>query len=239
MNAGDAFSSAVMRAYDERLAVSELMPALLAQACVDVLPIDGAGLSLTDDLRVPLGSSDEIVAQAERLQTTLGEGPCLTATTRGKAVIVDLAAIENMWPMFHRGLLAQTPFRSIASLPLSSPEHERFGALDLYSVDPGALPFQAIEGEIKNIADQISWILFEEPSGHRHGIATSAWLNNSAVRNRMNVWVAVGILIEHAHLSNIDALATLRAYAFSHNASLDDIADQTTTRRLEPAALLA
>ena len=64
-------------------------------------------------------------------------------------------------------------------------------------------------------------------------------MNNHSVAQRMNVWVAIGILIEHAGLTNADALAALRAYAYGHNASLDDIADHLTTQRLHPDALLA
>jgi len=63
------------------------------------------------------------------------------------------------------------------------------------------------------------------------------WMNNHLVNQRMNVWVAVGILIEHAGLSNADALAALRAYAYGHSVSLDDIAHKLTARRLHPDAL--
>jgi len=34
----------------------------------------GAGLSMLSDLHIPLGARDEVVAGAERLQTTLGGG---------------------------------------------------------------------------------------------------------------------------------------------------------------------
>jgi hypothetical protein len=44
---------------------------------------------------------------------------------------------------------------------------------------------------------------------------------------RMNVWIAVGILIEHDGVSNGDALAASRAYPYGHGASLDDIADRS------------
>jgi hypothetical protein len=51
--------------------------------------------------------------------------------------------------------------------------------------------------------------------------------------------VAVGILIEHAGLTNADALAVLRGYAYGHSASLDDIADHLATQRMHPDELLA
>ena len=55
----------------------------------------------------------------------------------------------------------------------------------------------------------------------------------------MNVWIAVGILIEYADLTNADALAALRAYAYGHSASLDDIAHHIATQELHPDSLLA
>src|SRR6185437_11302048 len=58
----------------------ELLPVRLAQACVAVLPVSGAGISLLyDDFRVPLGASDDAASCAEQLQFTTGEGPCLQA----------------------------------------------------------------------------------------------------------------------------------------------------------------
>src|SRR3954471_8525889 len=59
----------------------ELLPTRLTRACLAVLPAaDGAGLSLLDnDFRVPIGATDDVAALAERLQFTIGEGPCLDA----------------------------------------------------------------------------------------------------------------------------------------------------------------
>ena len=70
-------------------------------------------------------------------------------------------------------------------------------------------------------------ILFDTPHTISHeGTLLPRWMNSAPVTQRMNVWVAVGILIEHAGLTNADALAAIRAYAYGHSASLDDIADQ-------------
>jgi hypothetical protein len=50
----------------------------MCQACVDLLPVDGAGTSLSHkSLRVPLGWSSGSVGIAEQAQTTIGAGPCL------------------------------------------------------------------------------------------------------------------------------------------------------------------
>jgi hypothetical protein len=82
-------------------------------------------------------------------------------------------------------------------------------------------------------------VLFDAPTTIAHeGAVLPRWMLRPAVARRMNVWVAVGILIAHAGLTNADALAALRVYAYGHSPSLDDIADDLTTHRLQPDALL-
>ena len=139
----------------------------------------------------------------------------------------------------HRELLAQTTFRSVASIPLKSSQLRRFGALDLYSIDPDALQRLNLGEVSRDVADPMAAILFDAPTMTPfEGTLLPRWMTSAPVTQRMNVWVAVGILIEHAGLTNADALAALRAYAYGHSASLDDIADHLTTRRLQPDALL-
>jgi len=214
---------------------------LLAEACADVLRVTGAGVSTTyDGLRVPLGASDATAAQAETLQTTLGEGPCLDATATSEPLVADETSMAARWPMFHRELLAQTPFRSVASIPLRSDPLRRFGALDLYSTDADALQRLNLGEVSRDIADPMAAILFDAPTMTLHeGALLPWWMLRPSVAQRMNVWVAVGILIAQAGLTNADALAALRAYAFGHSASLDDIAGHVATQRIHPDALLA
>jgi hypothetical protein len=59
--------------------------------------VDGAGISLffASDRRLPLGASDPDTAEAERLQFTVGEGPCLTSYVTGEPVLADEATMRN------------------------------------------------------------------------------------------------------------------------------------------------
>ena len=214
---------------------------LLAQACVKVLGVDGAGISLMEDgLRIPLGASDAIAAQAEALQTSLGEGPCLEATATSDPLVADESAMAVQWPMFHRELVAETPIRAVASMPLKTARLWQFGALDLYATSPEKLQRLSLDEVSTNIADPMAAMLFDSPrTASEYGDVWPIWMNNHTVTQRMNVWIAVGVLIQHAGLTNADALSALRAYAYGHGASLDDIADLLTTRRLRPDALLA
>lgn len=226
--------------YDARSSGLELLPAVLSEACLQVLPAAGAGISMTlDELRVPLGSSGESAARVERLQTTLGEGPCLDAMATVEPRLFSEAAIAANWPLFHRQVVAQTPYRSIASVPLFATEAACVGALDLYFTESEQVPLHDIAEVSAAIGTQISCLLFEAPTkAFRFGITMPIWLSGESVTERMNVWVAVGILIEHAALTNPNALAALRAYAFAHGLSLDQVADDLATERLLPAALL-
>jgi len=218
-----------------------MLPMLLTQACVKVLGVDGAGISFIDDgLRIPLGASDAIAAHAEALQTSLGEGPCLDATATSDPLVADESSMAVQWPIFHRELVAETPIRAVASMPLKSTRLRRFGALDLYATSPQQLRRLSLQEVSAEIADPMAAMLFDGPGNvWEYGTVLPTWMNNDSVNQRMNVWVAVGILIEHAGLTNADALAALRAYAFGHSVSLDDIAHKLTSRRLRPDALLA
>jgi hypothetical protein len=240
MDLAERFRTAVSAAYRAETASAELVPVVLAQACVEVLPVAGAGLSITDELRVPLGASDDHAAHVERVQVTLGEGPCLSATQQKSPQMADLETIALRWPMFHRHFV-QTPFRSVISLPLLSRNRRlHLGALDLYLTNPEKVPEFFVAEVTASVADPIAAVLFGAQavtSGER--LALPPWFDNEPVADRMHVWVAVGILIEHAGMSNADALAALRAYAFSHDVTLDDLADELMSDRLRPEALLA
>ena len=234
------FRAAVIEAHDTQAFTTEVLPMLLAQACVKVLRVTGAGVSITEEgLRVPLGASDAMAAHAEALETTLGEGPCLDATATSEPLLADETFMAERWPMFHQELLTQTPFRSVASIPLRSSQLRRFGALDLYATDADALQRLNLREVSINVADPMAAVLFDAPYTISYeGTVLPMWMLRPSVAQRMNVWVAVGILIAHAGLTKADALAALRGYAYGHSASLDDIADHLATQRLQPDALL-
>ena len=238
MTLAQSYESAVRLALARATDASVLLPLTLVQACVEVLPIDGAGLSLTQELRVPLGASSDAVARAERLQVTLGEGPCLSAVHEPGPLVADRSTVQSRWPVFHSELVRQTPFRSVASLPLRLPDGRALGAVDLYSCDESGAAFALIPPAGMDVADRMAAFL----------LATSAWWSERdaggsgdlavAADRRLNVWVAVGMVMSHRAMTNVDALALLRAYAFAHGLSLDDVAEQVTTHALAVPALV-
>ena len=212
-----------------------LVPTVLATACADVLGVGGAGLSLIGDLRVPLAASDPDVRRAEQLQTTLGEGPCLSAVTTGEALAADPTQMMQAWPVFHDELTRQTSFQSVVSLPLGMPGKQPFGALDLYSTE--SEPDRSLlEGPTRHdIVRVVTTFLTGLPLSTllTHGAAPPLLDGaNDLVAARMTVWTAVGMLMATTGNSQAEALALLRGHAYSHTTSLDDIAQQITTHQL-------
>jgi hypothetical protein len=109
----------------------------------------------------------------------------------------------------------------------------------LYSTNPESTDFRSLGDVVSAVVDPIADILFDQPmTSDAESGRLPLWLGVDPARRRMNVWVAIGILVEYAHLSNGDALAVLRGHAFALDGSLDNVADQMVTRRLRPEALL-
>ena len=115
----------------------DLLPERLAHAAAAALPVDGVGLSVhgSPDLRTPLAASSEFAAAVERLQFTIGRGPCLLAATSGMPVFATEDLLARRWPEFHDVLVDKTPIRSMLALSLRG-RLRGVGAMDLYFTDP-------------------------------------------------------------------------------------------------------
>ncbi|SDT32766.1 hypothetical protein SAMN04488543_3760 [Friedmanniella luteola] len=235
MDIAERYRAAVVAAFDASRDDGELLPKLLSEACVAVLPVQGAGISVLQDLRVPLGASDPMAALAERLQTTLGEGPCLDAVKTPLPLAVGEDAIQERWPVFGAEFLTRTPYRSVASLPLIPPRGtQRLGAMDLYLTAPEPMGTRLLFELAASVANPVAAVLAGSPVGEdAAGITMPVWLNSDLVHARMEVWAAVGVVLVATPMENADALALLRAYAYGHGTSLDDVASRLTSGALE------
>jgi hypothetical protein len=221
----------------------ELSPSVLAAACVAVLPVDGAGISMNQrQLRVPLGWSGDAAATAERTQTTLGEGPCLSAAAARSALVVDGDALVDRWPVYGVELSRRTPFRSVASIPLGTPGQPVFGALDLYASRPDLSTVLVIDEIAAAVAAPIaSFLNGMLDDVYEFEIEPPSWWDDSPAVERVDVWTAVGMLIAANELDDVDdtaALARLRGFAFRHDLTLDETADRLLHRVLTASSVL-
>jgi hypothetical protein len=224
--------AAQLAAAEQDLPGPELLPDRLARACAAVLPVDGVGLSayFAADRRLPLGASDPTAAVAERLQFTVGEGPCLSAHATGMPVLADEAELRARWPGYHDVLVARTPVRGVISLPLHG-GLEDVGALDMYLHAPGDVRALGLADSL-TVTAALSEAFAAAMAGAPRTEDGPAWLDSPAVGRRAQVWQAVGVVNVALELPSPDALAVLRAWAYGHDADLDDVAEAVLERRL-------
>lgn len=217
----------------------ELVPARVARACADALPVDGAGLTLhAGALRVPIGASGSLTAHAERLQFTFGDGPCLRAHDDGREIAFSPADIERNWPGLYAALMSDTPFSGVLSLPLPEPLGPTV-VLDLWVDDPDALT-RLDRREVSDVVARVTAELARDlRAAGRIAAEEIAWLENQDALRRSSTWQAVGLVGMALVLDPPDALEVLRAAAISSGRSVDEVAGDVLTGRLEPFDLAA
>jgi diguanylate cyclase (GGDEF)-like protein len=106
---------------------------------VEILPISAAGVTLISPGTAPryVAASDDSALAYERLQTELGEGPCVLAYETGEAVSVPDLGTDVRFPNFTPRALEEG-LRGVFTFPLRHGDRQ-LGALDLYRHVDGAL----------------------------------------------------------------------------------------------------
>lgn len=111
----------------------------LVDRIVHVLPIDAAGVTLISPRSDPhyIAASDERALRYERLQTELGQGPCLAAYETDEAILIQDLAEDDRFPLFAQRALTEG-LVAVFTFPLRDGA-AGLGALDLYRDTPGPL----------------------------------------------------------------------------------------------------
>jgi len=106
---------------------------------VDILPIEAAGVSLISPTTHPrfIAGSDESAVRYERLQTALGEGPCIAAYETDEPIAIPDLAADDRFPQFTANALDEG-LMAVFTFPLRN-DDRCLGALDLYRTTAGAL----------------------------------------------------------------------------------------------------
>jgi GAF domain-containing protein/ANTAR domain-containing protein len=207
----------------------------VCRACVRLLPVDGAAVSVMVDAghREIVYASDAVSSALAELQFSLGEGPCFEAYTMGGPVLVpDLAAgpPPPMWPMF-AAEAGGYPVAALFTFPVQIGA-VRVATLDTYRSTPGSLgPGElATALQVADIAALALSGLRAESGGWLDG--DGRWMDGAGMRYR-EVHQATGMLIAHLDLPASAALARLRAYAFGHGRPLLEVAGDIVAGRLK------
>jgi GAF domain-containing protein len=200
----------------------------LTTHCVELLPVDAAGLLLADrrgSLHV-VSSSTEHARVVELFQLETDEGPCLDSFRSSRPVTApDLREAVARWPRF--AVLAQAEgFRSVHAVPLRL-RSQTIGALNLFGARPGALPAADLRlGQA--LADVATiGILQERAIRDRDMLAEQL---QGAVTSRVIIEQAKGVLAERGGLNMAEAFAVLRGHARRTNQRLSDLARDIVNR---------
>ena len=205
--------------------------ARLCAACPAIMGVSGAGVMLMsgDIPRGSLCSSDPVSHLIEDLQYTLGEGPCVDAYQQNKVVIEpDLdGSVAGRWPAFSPPAL-QAGVRAVFGFPLRVGT-VRLGALNLYRNQAGPLTSDQHADALVVAQVAARWVLEAQAGAPPDKVAQELEVSadfHFAVHN------AAGIVSVQAGISVAAALIRLRAYSFSTDRLLADVARDVIARRL-------
>src|SRR6266581_330782 len=205
--------------------------ARLCRACQGIVGVNGAGVMLMsgDIPRGSLCTTDEVSQLIEELQYSLGEGPCVDAHQQDKVVAEpDLAdPVRRRWPAFTPPAL-QAGVRAVFGFPLRAGT-VRLGALNLYRDSPGPLTGDQ-HADALVVADVAArWVLQAQARAPPDTVAGEL---EAGADFHFAVHNAAGMVSVQEQISVTEALIRLRAFAFSSDRLLADVAEDVIARRL-------
>ena len=116
----------------------------LVKRIVDILPVTAVGVTLISVGRDPryVAASDAAALRYEKLQSELGEGPCLAAFGGDKAIAVPDLRADDRFPTFSPRAV-ESGLAAVFTFPLRH-KHLQLGALDLYRDTAGPLSLESM-----------------------------------------------------------------------------------------------
>jgi len=205
---------------------------MLAEATVELLDVDAAGLMLADDDGVlhVMASSDDQAELLELFELQQNEGPCPECFRTGVPVVnVDLAD----WPDF-ASAAAAGGYVSAHALPLRL-RGQVIGAMNLFRSTPTPLTeADAALGQALSDMATIGLLHEREIRGQQE----LAGQIQHALDSRIVIEQAKGMLAERAGLSLREAFTAMRSYARGRGCGLTSVAHSVLDGTLQTSALL-
>ncbi len=201
--------------------VEETLASIAAYA-QETLGTDHAGIHVVENKEIlTAASTDPVVEHADKLQTELGEGPCLQAVWSQGTFLVPDTATDERWPLFGP-VAAELGLHSMLSVRLFTSE-QTLGALNLYSTS--VRNFDSDDIAMAHIFGQHASVAFSS-ARREEGL-------RQAIDARHLIGQAQGILMERFDLSADQSFSVLRRYSQENNVKLRTVAAEIIeTRRL-------
>ncbi|WP_328999283.1 ANTAR domain-containing protein [Kribbella sp. NBC_00709] len=185
----------------------------------------------------PLLATDLEIGELDELQFEVGEGPSsLAAATSSPVLEADLAGVAagRRWPGF-AAAATDRGIRGAFAFPVTAGA-AKLGVLTVYRREPGPLKGDQVADALV-FADAIFVLALD----HRQGVSADldGVIETAFTARRAEVHQAAGRLASMQSISVTDALARLRAHAFSSGKSLHTVAIDVMADRLRLDADLA
>jgi hypothetical protein len=198
--------------------------------CVGMLSVTGAGVAVIRDgqHRGAVAVSDRYAGAVDDLQFTLGEGPSIAADgSAGPVLEPDLVFAFAQWPAFTPAALGQG-VRAVFAFPLRM-GGIHVGVLSLYRDTPGDLSGVDLQDAIALGRIATHLVLDLEAN-----LAPGTLPDRLAeiVDHRAGVHQATGMIAVQLDTDVATALGRLRAFAWSRERSIDDVAAAVVARTL-------
>jgi hypothetical protein len=209
-------------------------PGLLRRLCTAVtheVPATWAGISLVEDGQVggTITGSDAHARGLEGLQFDLGEGPCVDSVRARRPVLeADLGGAGfGRWPAYAPAAY-QYGARGVFAFPLQL-GGVCVGVLDVYQDRPEPMPADAV-GSALAFADLAMDMLVDSQATAAAGQVEPGI--DEVLAPRLEVYQAQGMVMVDLGVSLTEAMARLRAHAFTLGRPLGEVARDVVAGRL-------
>jgi hypothetical protein len=196
----------------------------LCRACVEILAADGGALTLssTTPERLTVSTSNGTSARFEDLQEVLGEGPGQVAYSEGRTVVEVIDGVDSArFPVFSELAEDISGPVTLYAVPMRPAGHT-IGVLTVYSV-AGPLAYSTPDAQF--LADAVGAALLGDPASV-NALSFPTWAERARVHQ------ATGMVVAQLGVGPEDALALLRASAYAHSETLDQVAGEVVTGHL-------
>ncbi|MFE7115529.1 GAF and ANTAR domain-containing protein [Streptomyces sp. NPDC057654] len=212
------------------------LPATLCRACVELLPVTSASVSIVGSRTVSAlwCASDRTAARLAEAQYTVGDGPCQSAIELVAPVLApDLTRGPDArrWPVFAQQAV-ELGVRAVFSLPLGT-SAQAIGTLDLYRDTTGELSERDLR--IALLArDAVTFAVLNlqiapDSRDQAAGTGVASWVE-AAEADHMEVHQAIGMVMVQLGVDPEQALDRMRAYAFVQGRTVTEVSQDVLAR---------
>lgn len=203
------------------------LPERLCRAAAATLDCDGGAITLeyTHVERVTLSATDDTALLVEQAQDVMGQGPGHDAFDTGvyhRFDLLDLDGPDPRWPLLESDALTSLAPLVIHAVPMLQDGDAVIGVLTLYQRGRD----RDIDVDAALIVARVTATALLSDGPTMQDAGQGPWAERAEVHQ------ATGMVVAQLGMHEEDALALLRAHAYSHDQSLGVSAHAVVTRQL-------